>query len=110
MIRRDFRNLRANQRGWMGMIVMLVALVIVAFLAKDALKEYGFGMLGGTDAPAGARPKGERMPTAGAVSGVLDMNSAPSAPATPIERARGVESSLQQQADERARRVDDATK
>ena len=31
----------ARQGGWVGLIVILLALVIVALLAKDALKQYG---------------------------------------------------------------------
>jgi len=30
----------SHQGGWVGLVVILVALVIVAFLAKDALKKY----------------------------------------------------------------------
>jgi len=33
----------ARQRGWAGLVMILVALAIVAFLAKDALKGYGLG-------------------------------------------------------------------
>jgi Tfp pilus assembly protein PilE len=32
--------MRAGQRGWTGMLILLVALAIVGFLAKDALKAY----------------------------------------------------------------------
>ena len=30
---------RGRQRGWAGLVMVLVALAIVAFLAKDALKK-----------------------------------------------------------------------
>ena len=30
-----------RQGGWVGLIVMLLALAIVAWLARDALKAYG---------------------------------------------------------------------
>ena len=73
------------------MLVMLLALVIVGFLAKDALRAY----LG-----VGAKPKaavqtatpGERAGAPGAV-GVesFDPGSAPPGTGTALERARGVE-------------------
>ena len=39
----------ARQGGWVGLVVVLVALVIVAVLAKDALKKYG--LMPGAAAP-----------------------------------------------------------
>ncbi len=35
------RTSRERQRGWVGLVVILVALVIVALLARSALKSYG---------------------------------------------------------------------
>ncbi len=32
---------RSREGGWVGMVVLLLALLIVAWLAKDALKSYG---------------------------------------------------------------------
>ncbi|MEP7182855.1 MAG: hypothetical protein ABI886_11770 [Betaproteobacteria bacterium] len=99
---------RSRQRGWIGLIVMLLALVVVALLAKDALKEYG--MQGGAGAPAGARTQRDRMPTPGAVPGDVDIAGALPSAGTPLERARGVEGMLQEQVTERARRAEEATK
>jgi cytochrome c-type biogenesis protein CcmH/NrfG len=83
------------------MVVLLVALVIVAFLAQSALKRYG--LLG---APTVAKP--------GAAGGIgpatLDPSVATPAPSSPIERARGVEQTLQQGAQDQSKRIDEQTK
>jgi len=80
----------------------------VALLAKDALK--GYGLFGGAGGPAGAPPQAERALGSGAQSGAVHQDGAPNAPPTAIERARAVEGTLRQQAEERARRVEDAAK
>ena len=87
------------------MLVILVALVIVGFLAKDALKSY-LGV--GTKPPtAKAATPGERVRSPGAVGAeAFDPGSAPPAAGTAIERARGVEDMVKQQAAERAARGD----
>lgn len=99
-----------SQRGWIGLVVILLALVVVAWLARDALRAYGLSGAASADGGrAGARPRAERL-VPGAVPGETETGHAPVAPATPLERARGVEATLQRDADERARRIDDATK
>ena len=97
---------RARQGGWLGLVVMLVALVIVALLAKEALKQYG--LLPGRATAAKAASPGERVRAPGAVSGVdaLDLNSAPQSSGGALDRARSVEDTVQRQADERAKRMD----
>ena len=90
------------------MLVMLVGLVIVGFLAKDALKAYlGVGVK--PPAPNAATP-GERARAPGAV-GVesFDPGSAPPSTGNALERARGVEDMVKQQAAERAARGDGVT-
>ena len=100
---------RARQRGWIGLVVVLLALVIVAVLAKDALKSYG--LVPGAAVTKTAGTAGERARAPGAVGAeAIDLGSAPSAPAAALERARGVEEMVKQQADERAARVDGAAK
>jgi hypothetical protein len=95
----------ARQRGWVGLIVMLVALVIIALLAKEGLKQYG--LLPGKATTTKAGTPGERARAPGAVGvEALDFNSAPSAPAGALDRARGVEDMVKRQADERATRMD----
>jgi hypothetical protein len=99
-------NVRARQGGWLGLVVMLVALVIVAFLAKEALKQYG--LLPGKPTAEKAATPGERARAAGAMGlDATDLDSsAPQSPGGALDRARGVESMVQQQADERAKQMD----
>ena len=98
--------MRARQRGWIGLVVMLVALVIVALLAKEALKQYG--LVPGKPTAEKAATPAERARAPGAAMGIdaADLNSAPQAPSGALERARGVEEMVQRQADERAKRMD----
>ncbi len=97
-----------RQRGWVGLIVLLLALLIVAWLAKDALRDYG---LLAPDEPAEPRePTGlQRSPTPAAVS-----ESPPGGASTsyraPLERARSVESTVTRGAEAQGRRIDDATR
>jgi hypothetical protein len=88
--------------------VMLLALAVVALLAKDALK--GYGLLPGAGGPSDARVQRDRMLAPGGVPGDIDVTGATPDARTPIERARGVESMLQEQVNERARRADEATR
>jgi hypothetical protein len=99
----------SRQRGWMGIIVVLLALAIVAFLAKDALKKYG--LVPGAAVTTKAGTPAERARAPGAMSGeALDLGAAPATPASALERARGVEDMVKQQAGERAARVDGAAR
>ena len=96
--------MRAREGGWVGMIVVLVALVIVAFLAKEALKQYG---LAPPKAATNAGTPGERVRAVGAVDGeALQTDTAPQAPASALERARGIEDMVKREAEERASRMD----
>jgi len=93
----------ARQRGWVGLVVVLLALVIVAWLAKDALKQYG--LVPGAAVATKAGTAGERARAPGATGiEAFDPGAAAAAPATALDRARGVEDMVRQQADERARR------
>ena len=108
---RPWMNLRApaHQRGWAALVMVLVALAIVAFLAKDALKGYGLASRPAVATKAATPAERARAAGAGGVE-ALDLGSAPAAPASALERARGVEDMFKQQADERAARVDGAAK
>ena len=98
-----------RQGGWAGLVVILVALLIVAFLAKDALKQYA--LVPGAAAPMKAGTPGERARSPAAIGAEsLDLGSSPATPVTPMERARGVEEMIKRQAEENARRVDNAAK
>jgi hypothetical protein len=89
--------LRRRQRGWAGLIVLLIALAIVGLLAKDALLHYG---LSGVSS-AGKGSAAERARDASAAGAPAERATA--TPATPIERARGVDDIVKRGADERAR-------
>jgi hypothetical protein len=103
------RQAIGRQGGWAGLVVLLLALVIVAVLAKDALKQYGLVPGAGGSTKAGT--PGERARAPGAIGAeAIDLGAAPSAPANALERARGVEDMVKRQADERAARVDGAAK
>ena len=87
--------------------MILVALVIVALLAKEALKGYGLAPGAATATKAATPAERARMP--GAISGeALDVGAAPSA-ASALERARGVEEMVKRQAAEREGRGDGTT-
>ena len=97
----------SREGGWIGLVVMLVGLAIVAFLAKEALKQYGL-LPGKPPIAEKAATPGERARAAGAMGvDAVDLDSsAPQAPSGALDRARGVEEMLQRQADERAKRMD----
>ena len=97
MIRFPAGGPRSRQRGWAGLIVLLVALVIVGMLLKTVLQQYG---LTGTTGPA------SKATPVDAVS--HDVTTTEVAPRNAIERARGLESAVQQQAVDNAKRIDDA--
>ena len=79
--------------------MLLIALVIIGMLMKTMLQQYG---LTGTAQPATrGTPLDPMMP---------DATVTTPAPMNAIERARGVEAQVQQQAVENAKRIDDALK
>ena len=84
-------------------MVILIALLIVALAAERALKSYG--LLPGPDQVTHA---GSRVPPAASQANV-DPTSVPATPATAIERARGLEQRLQQDAKDQAKRIDEQT-
>lgn len=91
-----------RQRGWVGMIVLLLALVIVAYLSKDALMKYGMMPMGETTViKAGSPGERARAPAAVDASGAT-IEAAPPTPTTAIDRARGVENTLKQQESKRS--------
>jgi hypothetical protein len=96
-------NRRANREGgWVGMIVVLLALVIVAWLAKDALKQYALVPRADPPAETGPPTGYQRSPTPAAVAADPLPVATPSFQA-PLEQVRGVGAVSQ------PRRVDDAT-
>jgi hypothetical protein len=95
-----------GQRGFLGLIVLLIALLIVAWLSMDALKEYGV-MSGVGPTPKAAEPA--RGPgIAGTDS--REVTTATPAPVNALDKARGLEGAVREQAADQSRRIDEATK
>jgi hypothetical protein len=90
----------------MGLIGMLLALAIVAWLYGDALKAY----LMPPSPPEATTKSGTPGAAARAVGGIgpvdIDVSSSTGAPQTAIERARGVEDTVRRQAEQRANQGD----
>jgi hypothetical protein len=93
-----------RQRGWIGLIAILIALVIVAVLAQTVLRTYGLMPGAETSARSGARGPGVAAPAE------VDPTAATPAPRNPIERARGLEQQVQRDAQELGKRADEQTK
>jgi len=89
-----------RQGGWVGMIVLLLALSIVAYLAKDALVKYGLMSGLGTNATTGAPGERTGSAAAGAVE-KTDPTAATPTPANALERARSLEGTLKQESEKR---------
>ena len=92
---------RGTQGGWVGMIVLLLALVIVAYLAKDALRKYGLMPTGETAAIKAGTPAERSGSAAAGATERLDPASSMPAPTTAIEKARALEGTLNKAAQER---------
>jgi hypothetical protein len=87
---------RQYQRGWVGLIVILLALVIVGLVARTALKSYGLfeeDKARHVAAPPGA----SEVDQAAAIT-----------PRNALERARGVQDMVKEQAIEQEKRIDAA--
>jgi len=80
------------------MVVLLLALLVVAWLAKDTLMSYGLMSSATTTVKTKAGTPGERAraPAAVDASGATVESAAP-APTAPMDRARGVGDMLKQQ-------------
>jgi hypothetical protein len=101
---------KRRQGGFLGLVVILIALLIVAWLSMDALKEYG--MLSGTSAPSKPAPASERLrgPGEGVTQAAPDVTSVTPAPMDALDKARGLESAVREQAAETSRRIDEGSK
>ena len=95
----------SHQRGWVGIVGLLIALAIVAVLAPTMLKSYG--LLPGSGA---AERAGPRAASGGAGPAPADPTAATPAPTVPLERARGLEQTVQRDAQDLARRIDESAK
>ena len=83
-------NGRRKQGGWVGMIVILIALAIVAWLSKDALRKYGLL----PDTESTLRRAG--VPTEGAATDAVQPP-----PSSVLDKARSVEGILKQESEKR---------
>lgn len=88
--------LRDRQRGWVGLVLILLALVIVGLSARSALKAYGLS--GETD-----KTRHAAAPGASEVEQAAAMT-----PRNALERAKGVQDMVKQGAIEQEKRIDDA--
>ncbi len=93
---------RNRQGGWVGLIVMLLALAIVAWVAKDALK--GYGLMGsGKTVPTSGGSAAERARAPAAIdTGGAGVDTTVPTPSNAMERARAVEGMLKSQEAKRA--------
>ncbi len=90
-----------RQGGWLGMIALALALVIVAYLAKDAFKKYGMlPTAETTPVKAGTPAERARMQVGGAAE-LLDPTQAAPAPTSALDKARSVEGMVNKAAEER---------
>lgn len=87
---------RDHQRGWVGLVLILLALVIVGLAARSALKAYGLGE-GPDQTRHATAPGASEVDQAAAIS-----------PRNALERARGVQDMVRQGAIEQDKRIDDA--
>lgn len=87
---------RDRQRGWVGLLVILLALVIVGLAARSALKAYGLSE-GLDKSRHAAAPGASEVEQAAAIT-----------PRNALERARGVQDMVKQGAVDQEKRIDDA--
>ena len=98
-----------RQRGFLGLIVILIALLIVAWLSMDALKEYG--VMSGTGPSPKSAPAAERARGSGVGSSESrEVPTATPAPVNALDKARGLEGAVREQAADQSQRIDEATK
>ena len=88
-------------------MVLLLALVIVAVLAQTVIKQYG--LLGGFDQRSQTARPGEA-PRAPGVIAPAPVDPTTPVPVNALERARGLESAVQKQAQDLGKELDDAAK
>jgi len=101
---------RSRQAGYLGLVVILIAVLIVAWLSVDALKRYG--LMSGVGTPAKTAPSAERArgPGVGVTDAAPDVSAVTPAPLDALDKARGLESAVREQAAEQSRRIDQGVK
>jgi hypothetical protein len=94
---------RHRQRGWAGLIGLLIALVIVAWLGRILIAK-----LLPSAPPADAH--GVHRVPGGAAPADVDPTTATPVPRTELERARNLQADVQKQAADLEKRIDEGTK
>jgi hypothetical protein len=94
-----------RQHGWIGLVVLLVVLLIVAVLGQRMLRAFGV-----TAAPTDGKAASRSAVDAAREPGVASDTSTTVTPGNAMERARGVEATIQKQDDETSKRIDDQSK
>ena len=104
--RRHAYAFACRQRGWAGLIGLLIALLIVAWLGRKLMVR-----LLPQEAATTSRSQhaGNRVP-GGASPADVDVTTATPAPRNELERARGLESAVRDQAADLSKRIDEQTK
>ncbi len=97
------RSSRHRQRGWAGIIGLLIALLIVAWLGKTVLQRM---MPASKPAPA---PAGTVRVPGYAAPVTIDPTGATPAPQIDVQRARDMESTVKAQAEDMSKRIDAGT-
>jgi hypothetical protein len=97
-----------RQRGWAGLIGLLIALLIVAWLGRTLLVRLLPEAATAGDA-AKPRHAGNRVP-GGASPADVDVGTATPSARNELERARGLESAVRDQAADLSKRIDEQAK
>ena len=95
-----------RQRGWAGLIGILLALLIVAWLGRTLLARLLPEM---TTGPSKGQHAGNRVP-GGASPADVDATTATPSPRNELERARGLEGAVRDQAADMSKRIDEQIK
>jgi hypothetical protein len=96
---------RSRQRGWAGLIALLLALLIVAWLGRTLLAK----LLPAPATTVTTRGHGDARGSGGTTPADADATSATPAPRNELERARGLEAEVRKDAAEQEKRIDAAT-
>ncbi|MEO8976756.1 MAG: hypothetical protein ABI552_13500 [Casimicrobiaceae bacterium] len=93
------------QQGWVGLIGLLLALLIVAWLGRSLLLQ----LLPPPPTMSRGSSAINRVP-GGAAPAEVDATTASPSPRNELERAKGLESATRDQASEISKRIDDQAK
>ena len=103
-IRHPLPSLR-RQRGWLGLIGLLLALLIVAWLGRTMLTQ----LLPPMTTSSSKSHAGNRVPGGGSPAD-FDVTTATPSPGDALSRAKDLESATRDQAADLSKRIDEQTK